>query len=251
MTQQPSLLPDLPTPDISSDKAARAQYQIRLGETLQDPSFRAIEGFPDRLGRGDPGALGPTLLHRLPQPLPARNHREVAGRTRRAARSNGAWRRHRGKRQPTRYHREPFSADVSEGKGDAIYSAHGYHTKVPHKAIMRYILHYTDPGDIVYDGFCGTGMTGVAAQLCGDRKAVQELGYRVDAAGVVYDGERPISRLGPRKAVLADLSPAATFIAYNYNTPVDVAAFRGRGRAHSARAGGRVRLDVRNVAPEL
>ena len=36
---------------------------------------------------------------------------------------------------------------------------------------MRYILHYTDPGDIVFDGFCGTGMTGVAAQLCGDRRA--------------------------------------------------------------------------------
>ena len=30
--------------------------------------------------------------------------------------------------------------------------------------------------------------------------------------------------MGPRKAVLVDLSPAATFIAYNYNTPVDVAA---------------------------
>ena len=41
------------------------------------------------------------------------------------------------------YHREPFSADVSEGKGDSIYSGHNYHTKVPHKAIMRYILHYT------------------------------------------------------------------------------------------------------------
>jgi hypothetical protein len=55
------------------------------------------------------------------------------------------------------YHREPFAADVSEGKNDPIYNAHSYHTKVPHKAIMRYILHYTDPGDIVYDGFCGTG----------------------------------------------------------------------------------------------
>src|SRR5207248_2303253 len=28
------------------------------------------------------------------------------------------------------------------------------------------------------------------------------------------------------RAVLCDLSPAATFIAYNYNTPVDAAAFR-------------------------
>ena len=31
--------------------------------------------------------------------------------------------------------------------------------------------------------------------------------------------------MGARKAVLNDLSPAATFIAYNYNTPVDAAAF--------------------------
>ena len=36
------------------------------------------------------------------------------------------------------YHREPFAADVSEGKNDAIYNAHSYHTKVPYKAIMRY-----------------------------------------------------------------------------------------------------------------
>jgi hypothetical protein len=123
------------------------------------------------------------------------------------------------------YQREPFAADVSEGKNDPIYNAHSYHTKVPHKAIMRYILHYTDPGDIVFDGFCGTGMTGVAAQLCGDKKEVESLGYRVDAEGVIYEGDEPISRLGARKAVLNDLSPAATFIAYNYNTPVDAHAF--------------------------
>ena len=123
------------------------------------------------------------------------------------------------------YHCEPFAADVSEGKGDPIYNAHSYHTKVPHKAIMRYILHYTAPGDVVLDGFCGTGMTGVAAQLCGDRRAVADLGYRVDGDGTIYEGTKPISRLGARKAALADLSPIATFIAYNYNTPVDAAAF--------------------------
>jgi DNA modification methylase len=132
------------------------------------------------------------------------------------------------------YSKEPFAADVSEGKNDPIYNAHSYHTKVPHKAIMRYILHYTEPGDVVFDGFCGTGMTGVAAQLCGDKKTVESLGYRVDDQGVIYQQEtdengktiwKPFSKLGPRRAVLNDLSPAATFIAYNYNTPVDVQAF--------------------------
>jgi hypothetical protein len=33
-----------------------------------------------------------------------------------------------------------------------------------------------------------------------------------------------------RKAVLNDLSPAATFIAYKYNTPVDAAAFERETR---------------------
>lgn len=136
--------------------------------------------------------------------------------------------------QSSNYHREPFAADVSEGKNDPIYNAHSYHTKVPHKAIMRYILHYTEPGDIVFDGFCGTGMTGVAAQLCGDRDTVESLGYMVDDQGIVYQQEtgdngksawKPFSKLGARYAVLNDLSPAATFIAYNYNTPVDVKAF--------------------------
>lgn len=129
------------------------------------------------------------------------------------------------------YHREPFAADVKEGKNDPIYNAHSYHTKVPHKAIMRYILHYTEPGDIVFDGFCGTGMTGVAAQLCGNRKTIQSLGYRVQNDGTILDEKgQHFSRVGARKAVLVDLSPAATFIAYNYNAPVDVHAFEREAR---------------------
>lgn len=114
------------------------------------------------------------------------------------------------------YHREPFAADVSEGKNDPIYNAHSYHTKVPHKAIMRYILHYTQPGDIVFDGFCGTGMTGVAAQMCGNPDP--EFKMQIDR-------EMPYIKWGDRKAILNDLSPAATFIAANYNMPVDVAEF--------------------------
>jgi len=89
------------------------------------------------------------------------------------------------------YSREPYVGDVSEGKNDPIYNAHTYHTKVPYKAIIPFIEHYTNVGDVVFDGFCGTGMTGVAAQ---------ELN---------------------RKALLSDLSPVASFIAYNYNKPIN------------------------------
>lgn len=114
------------------------------------------------------------------------------------------------------YHREPFASDVSEGKADPIYNAHTYHTKVPHKAIMRYILHYTKPGDIVLDGFCGTGMTGVAANMCGSTD--NELRYQVSQG--IEDAE-----WGKRSAILSDLSPIASLIAYNYNHETDVKLF--------------------------
>lgn len=115
------------------------------------------------------------------------------------------------------YHREPFAADVSEGKSDPIYNVQSYHTKVPHKAIMRYILHYTKPGDVVFDGFCGTGMTGVAAQMCGSEDPSVRYGFPM---------ERDVE-WGSRRAVLSDLSPAASFVTYNYNFPVnDVEHFR-------------------------
>ncbi len=231
MTHQRELLPDQPTPGQAARAAELAEYLERLHEHLQDPDFRAIEGFPI----GDDEAIlalsDPPYYTACPNPfLPEIIERWQAERAQiREELGLPDDSRDNGNGGPIVYHREPFASDVSEGKNNPIYNAHSYHTKVPHKAIMRYILHYTNPGDIVFDGFCGTGMTGVAAQLCGDRKAVEELGYRVDD-GVVYDGSEPISRLGARKAVLVDLCPAATFIAYNYNTPVDVAAFEREAR---------------------
>ena len=52
---------------------------------------------------------------------------------------------------------------------------------------MSYNLHYTEPGEIIFDGFAGTGMAGVAAQLCDDRAEVQALGYRVGDEGLAFD----------------------------------------------------------------
>src|SRR5690554_7248754 len=73
---------------------------------------------------------------------------------------------------------EPYASDVSEGKSNPIYTAHTYHTKVPHPAIMRYLLYYTQPGDSVLDAFGGTGMTGVAAQIC--EKPDTETKYKIE-----------------------------------------------------------------------
>lgn len=123
---------------------------------------------------------------------------------------------------------EPYASDVSEGKNNPIYNAHSYHTKVPHPAIMRYILHYTQPGDIVFDGFAGTGMTGVAAQLCGSPDIETKL--KIESEWKEQFGENEKPRWGARKAICGDLSPIASFIAYNYNTPTDVEEFEREAR---------------------
>lgn len=99
---------------------------------------------------------------------------------------------------------EPYATDVSEGKNNSIYMAHAYHTKVPHTAVMRYILHYTEPGDIIFDGFCGTGMTGVAANMCASKEDVAAL-------------NEPDSKVGARHCLCSDLSPIASLISASYN----------------------------------
>ena len=84
---------------------------------------------------------------------------------------------------------------INVSKASTAYRAHSYHTKVPPSAIIPFIEAFTDPGDLVSDPFCGSGMTGVAALDSG------------------------------RDALLSDLSPAAVHIAKNYTTPCDLIQF--------------------------
>lgn len=113
------------------------------------------------------------------------------------------------------YSCEPYASDVSEGKTDAVYMAHTYHTKVPHKAIMHYIFHYTKPGDLILDGFGGTGMTALAAKMCGSDVPMEKAAFSHEEQ----------ANWGARNAIVGDLSPVATFIAHNYLADVDLAQF--------------------------
>jgi len=89
-----------------------------------------------------------------------------------------------------------FDKAIETTKVTAIYNMHTYWAKKPHDAIRQYIRHYTQPGDLVLDPFCGSGGTALAALMEG------------------------------RKAIAIDRSPAATFITKNYCTPVDVEELR-------------------------
>jgi len=209
---------------FENDEKRREHFLEKLREKLKDPEFRKIEGFPIGEDNDILALSDPPYYTACPNPF-IEDFIKQYGKPYDPETDN--------------YGREPFATDVSEGKNDPIYNAHTYHTKVPHKAIMRYLLHYTRPGDVVFDGFCGTGMTGVAAQLCGDRVTIESLGYRVDQDGTIFQQEkdkngknvsRAFSKLGSRSAILNDLCPAATFIAYNYNTPIDVQAFQSEAK---------------------
>lgn len=202
---------------FANDGERRAWFTERLREKLKDPEFRKIEGFPVGSDEDILALSDPPFYTACPNPW--------------AADFVKAWEAEKpSKPDGWHYHREPFAADVSEGKNDPIYNAHSYHTKVPHKAIMRYILQYTEPGDIVFDGFCGTGMTGIAAQMCGNSSAIESLGYQVKSDGTILQEEvdregkkvwKPFSKVGVRRAVLNDLSPAATSISKMYNSAFD------------------------------
>lgn len=155
-----------------NDAARREYYSARLKEHLQDPAFRKMDGFP--LGADDAilALSDPPYYTACPNPFVA----DILA--------------HYGRKYDPNepYDTKPFAFDVTEGRHTWLYKAHTYHTKVPPKAIVQFIEHYTKPGDVLLDGFCGSGMTAVAASMASP----------------------------PRSVLACDLSPAASFIASSY-----------------------------------
>ncbi|SHG84804.1 DNA methylase [Marisediminitalea aggregata] len=160
---------------FSCDAERRAYFTKLLAEKLKDPEFRKIEGFPIGNDEDILNLSDPPYYTACPNPW--------------VADFIAQWEDEK-PAQPEgyHYHREPFAADVSEGKNDPIYNAHPYHTKVPPNAILNYIDHYTNPGDVILDFTCGTGMVGVASNSKKDRNVI-----------------------------LCDLSPVASWISYGTN----------------------------------
>lgn len=193
-----------------NEDARREHFLGLLAEKLKDPAFRKQEGFPEGTDEAILAMSDPPYYTACANPWLA-DFVKHYGKAYDASRE---------------YAREPMAIDVSVGKTDPIYKAHSYHTKVPHLAIVPSILHFTEPGDIVLDGFAGSGMTGVAAQWCGTAPA----SYRHQVEMEWKQAGMAAPKWGARHAILNDLSPAATFIGANYNLPFDVDAFAMAGK---------------------
>ena len=193
--------------EFENDEARRAYFREELRKKL--PELRKIEGFPigedeDIINLSDPpyytACPNPWLNDFIAEWEKEKVQLEAEG-----------------KRSKGFNVRDPYASDVSEGKNNPIYMAHSYHTKCPHPAIMKYILHYTQPGDIIFDGFAGTGMTGVAANLCSSDNDYLSTNNR--------------KKIGIRHSICSDLSPVATLIANSYNTPFNPTLFRTKAES--------------------
>jgi len=189
---------------FDSEEERRAYFRKELRKHL--PELRKMEGFPigedeDILNLSDPpyytACPNPWLNDFIDEWEEDKKILEKEGKREKGLEVNA-----------------PYANDISEGKNNPFYSLHTYHTKVPHPAIMRYLLHYTQPGDVVFDGFAGTGMTGVAAKQCG--KADAQLKFRLAQEYKEKHGCEP--KWGERHAIVSDLAPAATFISANLNS---------------------------------
>ena len=151
---------------FENDEARRAHFTEELRKKLKDPEFRKIEGFPIGEDEDILNLSDPPYYTACPNPWIA------------------DFIKHHGKPYDpeTEYSRIPFCGEMRASTRHPVYSFHPYHTKVPPDVIRHLIEHYTMPGDLVFDGFCGTGMAGVA------------------------------SRESNRYAIIGDLCPIATFI---------------------------------------
>lgn len=180
--------------EFENEEARRAYFREELRNKL--PELKTIEGFPSGKDEDIIKLSDPPYYTACPNPWLndfIDNWEEE---------KNNLVKQ--GKREKEKVVKEPYATDVSEGKNEPIYNAHSYHTKVPPKAISQYLSHYTEEGDIVLDGFSGSGMTGVACKN--------------------FKGKT--GQIEHRNVILNDLSPAATNLTYNNTESVNLATFK-------------------------
>ena len=166
---------------FQDDSARREHYLKLLAAKLKDPEFRKTPGFPKGTDEDILRMSDPPYYTACPNPFLE------------------AFVSHFGRPYVpgAAYDIKPFAFDVTEGRHTWLYKAHTYHTKVPPKALVHFIEHYTQEGDIVLDGFAGSGMTAVAAGMANP----------------------------PRTVLASDLSPAASFITSSYLMKVSPSRF--------------------------
>jgi 16S rRNA G966 N2-methylase RsmD len=110
-----------------------------------------------------------------------------------------------------------YNRPLPANRTGALYNAFPYATKIAPEAIALFIASHTRPGDTVFDGFAGSGTTGLAALLCENpsralRDEAQRLGLDV--------------KWGARNAVLYEIGALGAFVGRTLTNPPDPKVFR-------------------------
>jgi len=196
---------------FENDEARRVYFLDKLREKLKDPEFRKIEGFPIGLDEDILVLSDPPYYTACPNPF-------IEDFIRCCAKPYDP-------HDP--YVAKPYAGDLAATRNNPFVNAHSYATKVPHEIVMKLILNYTRPGDLLLDAFGGTGMAAVAAQLCDNHSTIEEIGLEFNKNGQLRDAEgRILNSSGLRSIIVGDLCPAATFLSANFNLPYDKKEFK-------------------------
>ena len=110
-----------------------------------------------------------------------------------------------------------YARALPANRSGPLYGAFPYPTKISPEAVALFVAAHTRPGDWVFDGFAGSGTTGLAALLCADPPA--EL--CAEAARL-----RLNVRWGVRNAVLCELSALGAFVGQTLSNPPQPSAFQ-------------------------
>jgi len=110
-----------------------------------------------------------------------------------------------------------YSQALPSTRSGPLYAAFPYPTKISPEAIALFIAAHTKPGETVFDGFAGSGTTGLAALLC--ENPPQELREESRRIGLKVEW-------GARNAVLYEVSALGAFVAGVLTNPPEPEAFK-------------------------
>jgi DNA methylase len=110
-----------------------------------------------------------------------------------------------------------YDRPMEAARTGALFSAFPYPTKISPETIALFIAAHTEPGDKVFDGFAGSGTTGIAALLCSDpTEAMKQEANRL-GLNVTW---------GARRAVLYELGVLGSFIGQTLTNPPEPEMFQ-------------------------
>lgn len=105
-----------------------------------------------------------------------------------------------------------YGRPMRSTRSGPLFNAFPYPTKISPEAIALFIATHTKPGATVFDGFAGSGSTGVAAILCDN--PTDEMKREADRLGLSVCW-------GPRRAVLYEIGVLGSFVSKVLCSPPD------------------------------